>query len=64
MGLWGHNPIVNQGRLLCIYCIHKEIYFKELAPSVTEVKKVPNSVVGNLQDQRSLWSNSNPSLKA
>ena len=64
MGLQGHNPIVNQGRLLCIYFIHKEIYFKDLAPSVTEVKKVPNSEVGNLQDQRSLWSNSNPSLKA
>ena len=41
MALWGHNPIVNQGRLLCIYCIHKEIYFKKLAPMVTEVKEVP-----------------------
>ena len=41
MALWGHNPIVNQERLLCICCIHKEIYFKELAPMVTEVKEVP-----------------------
>ena len=61
MALWGHNPIVNQERLLCICCVHKEIYFKELAPMVTEVKEVPRL---GLQDWGSLWSNSNPNRKA